>query len=300
MRLWHWRSLFSAGKRTACLVNQVPPGQQSEPDGRRRLSDLPYLLPKDLQEINRLDFQHYVLRQALGRLTFAPVDEQLRRGGQVLDVGCGTGRWAIDLARLYPPTQVTGLDLELVKATTLPPNYRFVQGDILKGLPFAERTFVYTHQRFLVAAIPLEHWPRVVQDLHRVTAPGGWIELIELGAETRNAGPCLEQLLAWGRQLAASRGIDGTQMHRLSEWLLQAGCRQVQAQTLWLPLGAWVGRLGLLFLRDVVSGFTGLEGPVLHTCGITSEHFRQTIAALEHECNQRRTRYACYLAAGQV
>lgn len=113
MRLWHWRSLFSAGKRTACLVNQVPPGQQSEPDGRRRLSDLPYLLPKDLQEINRLDFQHYVLRQALGRLTFAPVDEQLRRGGQVLDVGCGTGRWAIDLARLYPPTQVTGLDLEL-------------------------------------------------------------------------------------------------------------------------------------------------------------------------------------------
>ncbi|WP_376797466.1 class I SAM-dependent methyltransferase [Thermogemmatispora sp.] len=297
-RLWNWLRFSSAEQRAASLVNQIEPAPES--DGRRRLPDVPYLLPKDLDEINRLDFQHYVLRLALGRLTFAPVDEQLRQGGQVLDVGCGTGRWAIEIARLYPLTHVTGFDLEQAKATTSPPNYHFVQGDLLKGLPFAEQTFVYTHQRLLVAAIPLQQWPRVVRELYRVTAPGGWIELIEFGVETYNAGPCLQQLITWGRQLAASRGIDGTQMSRLGEWLQQAGCHHIHTHTLWLPVGAWAGRLGLLFIRDFVSGFTGLEALAVRACGITPEHFRQTIAALEQECDQLQTRYACYLAAGQV
>jgi SAM-dependent methyltransferase len=216
-RLWTW--LFpSRAEQQQTVRDEDQPGAApaGESDGRRRLRDVPYLLPKDLEEAHRLDFQHYAMRLALGKLTFAPVEELLRQGGQVLDVGCGTGRWAIDLAQLYPLTQITGLDLEVVKATTPPPNYRFVQGNLLKGLPFADSTFVYTHQRFLVAAIPLEQWPRVVHELYRVTAPGGWIELIELGAETRNAGPCLQQLIAWARQLAAMRGIDGTQMSRMA------------------------------------------------------------------------------------
>ncbi|MBX5458845.1 MAG: hypothetical protein IRZ31_18280, partial [Thermogemmatispora sp.] len=34
--------------------------------GRRRyLQEQPYLLPKDLGEVNRLDFQHYMFRAAL-------------------------------------------------------------------------------------------------------------------------------------------------------------------------------------------------------------------------------------------
>ncbi|MBX5449474.1 class I SAM-dependent methyltransferase [Thermogemmatispora sp.] len=296
-RLWKWLHPVQAEQEQAEPAPALSPERQS--DRRRRLTGVPYLLPKDLDEINRLDFQHYVLRLALGRLTFAPIEEQLRHGGQVLDVGCGSGRWAIEIARLYPLTQVTGLDLEQVKATTSPPNYRFVQGNILEGLPFADSTFLYTHQRFLVAALPLERWPWVVQELYRVTAPGGWIELIELGAETRNAGPGLQQLIAWGRQAAAMRGIDGTQMNRLSQWLQQAGCRQILSHTLWLPVGAWAGRLGLLFIRDLVAGFSGLEAPVTSICGLSPEHFRQTIAALEQECDQHRTQYACYLAAGQ-
>lgn len=32
---------------------------------RRYLKEVPYVLPKDLEEINRLDFQHYALRASL-------------------------------------------------------------------------------------------------------------------------------------------------------------------------------------------------------------------------------------------
>jgi hypothetical protein len=32
--------------------------------GRTHVRGIPYVLPRDLEEMNRLDFQHYVLRQA--------------------------------------------------------------------------------------------------------------------------------------------------------------------------------------------------------------------------------------------
>jgi hypothetical protein len=33
--------------------------------GRRFLRGVPYVLPKDMGEVNRLDFQHYMMRAAL-------------------------------------------------------------------------------------------------------------------------------------------------------------------------------------------------------------------------------------------
>jgi hypothetical protein len=41
--------------------------------GRRYLADAPYMLPSDDAEINRLDFQHYLLRYALRGNYLAPI-----------------------------------------------------------------------------------------------------------------------------------------------------------------------------------------------------------------------------------
>jgi SAM-dependent methyltransferase len=80
------------------LMNRgrVPPPSSTayhDGDGRRHLADAPYLLPKDGKEIQRLDYQHFLFRHILQGNIFAPVDALLQRGGNVLDVGCGTGRW---------------------------------------------------------------------------------------------------------------------------------------------------------------------------------------------------------------
>jgi len=55
---------------------------------------VPYILPKDLDETNGLDFQHALLRSFITGNYLAPF-EQPR---DILDVGCGTGRWAMELA----------------------------------------------------------------------------------------------------------------------------------------------------------------------------------------------------------
>src|SRR5579875_2433872 len=177
----------------------------------------------------------------------API-EQPRR---ILDVGCGTGQWAFELARQFPHAEVIGLDLEQVKATQPPPNYRFIQGDVLKGLPFEDNSFDFVHQRLLVGAIPLAAWPGVVQELARVTSPGGWIELVELSTHISNlipSGPTNQQLASLTGQLIALRGLDseGIAIRSLDRYLEQAGLVNVQRHSIEAPLGEWGGRIGAL------------------------------------------------------
>src|SRR5579875_3108648 len=231
------------------------PGEVALPrlhGSRRYLQEQPYLLPKDLGEVNRLDFQHYVLRAILRGNYLAPIGQPRR----ILDVGCGTGQWAFELAQQFPQAEVIGLDLELVKATTPPSNYRFVQGDLLQGLPFDNNSFDFVHQRLLFLAIPLAAWPGVVQELARVTSPGGWVELVEgsMGLEDYSpAGPATQELISLAGQLAALRGIDseGTVMRSLARYLEEAGLVNIHHQVLDVPLGEWGGRVGSLTALNV-------------------------------------------------
>src|SRR5262245_38739441 len=66
--------------------------------GRMRTVGLPYTLPHDVEEVNRLDFQHYMLRYAFQGIYAAP----LKQPRDILDVGTGTGRWALEMAQYFP------------------------------------------------------------------------------------------------------------------------------------------------------------------------------------------------------
>ncbi len=167
--------------------------------GRRRLAEAPYQLPSDMQETNRLDFQHYMLRYAMRGIYAAPVE----RPGGILDAGCGTGRWALEMATIFPDANVVGVDIAqppVEDPTTLagfqarPDNFAFIQSNILEApLPFADNTFDYTHMRLLFLAIPADRWPGVIRELVRVTRPGGWVELVE-GGFSQGVGPSLRPL----------------------------------------------------------------------------------------------------------
>ncbi|WP_084659215.1 class I SAM-dependent methyltransferase [Thermogemmatispora onikobensis] len=267
--------------------------------GRRRVEDIPYLLPKDQEELNRLDYQHYVLRQVCRGNVLAPVAKLLCEGVPVLDVGTGTGRWAMEVAEAFPRCQVTAFDREPPRSSQpLPPSVHFVQGDLLQGLPFPNQSFGYVHQRLLVAGIPLQQWPAVLRELLRVTRRGGWIELVELGLGLWPQGPCLQQVVAWWQQLSAARGMDASQLFLLGRWLREAGAVQVEQRTLWLPVGRWGGRLGQLLAQDLLAAARTLEAPV-EGLGVPVARFHEILEGLAREWEEGQVTYEVYAAWGR-
>ncbi|MBV9706482.1 MAG: class I SAM-dependent methyltransferase [Chloroflexi bacterium] len=219
----------------------------------------------------------------------------------MLDVGCGTGKWGQEIATAYPKARVIGFDVADMQRTASPLlNYQFSQGNVLNGLPFASHTFDYVHQRLLVAGIPLDTWPWVVTELRRVTRPGGWIELVEMGTTFHHVGPATQQWIAWWMAICALRGIDASKMSQLGVLLKQAGLCNIRAETKTLPVGNWGGRIGRLLAQDMLSGWPSTRPLAQTLLGVPAEAFEQVMSQLEREWNSYHTTYELYLAYGQV
>jgi SAM-dependent methyltransferase len=279
-------------------VQEVALPRRADADQRRYLENQPYLLPKDLKEVNRLDFQHYVLRALLKGNYLAPI----KNPRQILDVGCGTGQWAYEIAGEYPQALVVGLDLEEAKnPVSAPDNYRFVQGDVLKELPFGENTFDFVHQRLLLAAIPAPAWPEVVKELVRVTAPGGWIELVEGSTTLAPMGPVTQQLMGLVQKLAALRGLDigSTVVESLDGYLREAGLVRVERRVIDAPVGEWGGRVGALLALDIREAWTALSGAIAGRFQIPLQEIPALLEAMGREWEKYRTRARFVVAYGQ-
>lgn len=274
--------------------------------GRRHLAAMPYPLPKDMGEINRLDFQHYLLRAGAGGNYLAPV----RQPADILDVGSGSGRWAMEVATTFPTARVIGMDLvppAVDEATILghgldqrPPNYAFAPGNILEGLPFPDASFDFVHQRLLITAIPKERWPSVIQELARVTRPGGWVELAECGVPEAG-GPGYMGLWGTWINFLATRGVDFTIGHDIGQMLNNGGLANIAQRVLYYPMGNWGGRIGRASATDCLAVGKALKAGVI-AAGVCSEsEYDRLYALAESEFASRRGRGVLpfYIACGQ-
>lgn len=110
----------------------------------------------------------------------------LKPGGTALDVCCGTGDFAFDLAKTAGPDgQVTGIDfaepmIELAKAKAAQGNIRNV--DFMVGnasdLPFADESFDCATVGFGIRNVA--DVDRVLSEMARVTRPGGKVVCLEI------------------------------------------------------------------------------------------------------------------------
>jgi len=274
--------------------------------GRVRSVGVPYVLPRDMEEVNRLDFQHYMLRYAFQGLYAVP----LRNPRDILDVGTGTGRWAREMAQLFPRAKVVGLDVAPPPSDEVassgvgfdprPSNYSFVAGNILEGLPFPDASFDFVHMRLLIAAIPADRWPFVLGELVRVTRFGGWVESVESSAP-RGGGPAMDLMASWVIALVARRGVDANFAPNIGDLLRAAGLSPVYAREIPLPMGAYGGRIGTMLARDYLAVAKSLSGPVV-ALGITTDaEFAQTLATAQADIDSPQ--YRCvvpwYISFGQ-
>lgn len=273
--------------------------------GRQHLAAIPYPLPKDMDEINRLDFQHFLLRTGLRGNYAAPIGQPT----DILDVGCGSGRWAMEMAAMFPTARVVGLDLvpPPEDANPLgqgldarPGNYIFTVGNILEGLPFPDASFDYVHQRLLFSAIPRDRWAAVIQELARVTRPGGWVELGEIGT-AHDGGPGFMGLWQAWTNLSARRGVDMAISEHIARMLMDGGLANVQRRVVNFPVGEWGGHIGRAAATDYLALARALRAGVIAQGIVSEQEYDALYTHAQQEFAQRRASsfQPFYVACGQ-
>jgi SAM-dependent methyltransferase len=123
-----------------------------------------------------MDLNHHLYRMMLqGRLFRAPIGRAPQR---VLDLGTGTGIWAIDFADEYPSALVIGTDLSPIQPSSVPPNCRFYVDDIESEWTYgAEEKFDFIHARALGGSIA--NFDLLYRRVYSNLKPGGWVEMQE-------------------------------------------------------------------------------------------------------------------------
>jgi len=115
---------------------------------------------------------------------------------RILDVGCGTGSFAIVIKRLYPTVEVIGLDPDSKalarakrKAERVSISIRLDQGSA-DQLPYKGGFFDRVFSTFMFHHIPTDKQEKVLSEVQRVLKPGGRLHMLDFaGSEAAGCGP---------------------------------------------------------------------------------------------------------------
>ena len=134
-----------------------------------------YAFPNDEDELDRMDLEHEIFLMLLdNRLHLAPLTSPQR----ILDVGTGTGIWAIQMADKYPSASVIGIDLSPTQPSFVPPNCEFQIDDFELEWTFQQNSFDHIHWRLLLASV--SDYPKLLRQAFDHIKPGGYMEIHDI------------------------------------------------------------------------------------------------------------------------
>ncbi|RBA13262.1 hypothetical protein FPRO05_13689 [Fusarium proliferatum] len=225
-----------------------------------------YSFPNDEQQLESVDISHHYLTVLLdGQLYLAPIGDNVQKA---LDVGTGSGIWAIDFADQFPQAEVTATDLSPTQPKWVPPNVRFEIDDATETWTWKDNTFDFIHMRYLFGAI--QDWTALYQQAYRVCTPGGWVESVEADIHFRSDDGTAEEQEVYklcnklyeegGKAIGRTFFVHDLQPKGMED----AGFVDIKTVDYKIPIGDWpkdprlaeVGRFVKLTLENDMEGYT--------------------------------------------
>lgn len=243
-----------------------------------------YVMPNDEGEQERMDRKPINLSSHLSpRLISSPVHYHATRmtldnkhwiapiddPRAIIDIGTGTGIWAMDVADDFPGSTVLGTDLSPIQPTLVPPNLEFVVQDLEEPWDMPER-FDLVHTRYM-NGFSIKSWPMFYRHAFEACKPGGWVENQEFDLNFKSDDGTLKPdsaIIRWQNlweNAAATVGMTGRcNAHKMADDMRDAGFINVVVQEIKAPIGPWpkdkrLREAGVYGLVGMIDGLTGLS-----------------------------------------
>lgn len=246
-------------------------------------------------ELERLDIMNALFDLVLEKLHHMPIDPN--ESHRILDIGTGTGIWAIEVGEECPTAEVIGIDISPTMPLTVPPNVKFEVADIEDAWNFSY-PFTRIHSRYMAGSI--KDWPLLMRQCFNNLEPGGWAEFCDFDIDYYSQDGTLTEhhalrkwlTTAYGAEAVTGRTLRPGKM--LQYWMEQNGFHNIQVLRQPLPLGIWpkdkkLKKIGFLNWTQLWEGLSGMSLRLYLDClGWSAEELELLLVDVRKDLKDRK------------
>lgn len=164
---------------------------------------------------------------------------------KILDVGTGSGDWAMAMGDEYPDAEIIGTDIAKIQPSAVPLNVYFEIDDAEEdgGWTWPDDEFDMVHFRHMAGAFM--DWTQIYKEAYRSLKPGGWIEVLDFDEHSKTILSFFAKdspVLKWVRTInecAVTAGRPRGAAHLKPEVLAGAGFIDINVDERLIPMGVW-------------------------------------------------------------